>query len=173
MQRPRQRRAAGGFDDQPEPSLRLLADHHVGRTQFPQPRCAFRSSRYGGATLSSKSMDSFYDYVGWKLAWRGNQPDLIWDDEARGLCQRVYGDGTKSFIFLYCIDGHQRFIRIGQSPVWSLEAARVRANELRSIVDQGHDPRLTKYRESGETPPAERLIQYITEHIHTIQLLRR
>ena len=75
------------------------------------------------------------------------EADLLWDDEVRGLCVRVYGDGSQSFIFLYCIDGHQRFIRIGQSPVWSLEAARMRAQELRSIVDQGHDPRLSKYRE--------------------------
>ena len=80
----------------------------------------------------------------------------------RGLCLRVHGDGAKSFIFVYRIEGNQRFIRIGQSPVWSLEAARVRAKELRSIVDQGHDPGLTKYRESGETPPVDRLIRYIT-----------
>jgi hypothetical protein len=31
------------------------------------------------------------------------QPDLLWDDEARGLCLRVYGDGAKSFIFVYRI----------------------------------------------------------------------
>jgi hypothetical protein len=68
-----------------------------------------------------------------------NQPDLIWDDEVRGLCLRVYGDGAKSFIFLYRFDGNQRFIRIGQSPVWSLEAARVIAKQLRSIVDKRHD----------------------------------
>jgi Arm DNA-binding domain/GYF domain 2 len=67
--------------------------------------------------------------------------DLLWDDETRGLCVRVYGDDSKSFIFVYCIDGRQRFIRIGQSPVWSLEAARMRAKELRAIVDQGYDPR--------------------------------
>jgi hypothetical protein len=47
VQRRRQRRAAGGFEDQPESPLRLLdADHHVGRTQFPQPGRAFRPSRY-------------------------------------------------------------------------------------------------------------------------------
>jgi Arm DNA-binding domain len=115
----------------------------------------------------SKFMISFYDYVGWKPACRGIQPDLIWDDEVRGLCLRIYGDGSKSFVFLYRIDGHQRFIRIGQSPVWSLKAARIRAQELRSIVDQGQDPRLTKYHENGETF----LTQYITEHIHMVQLL--
>jgi Arm DNA-binding domain len=117
-------------------------------------------------------MTSFYDYVGLKLAWRGTQPDLIWDDEARGLCLRVYGDGSRSFVFVYCIDGHQRFIRIGQSPVWSPEAARIRAQELRSIVDQGNDPRLNGYREGSEVPPVERLIRYITEHVKTIRLRR-
>jgi Arm DNA-binding domain len=63
------------------------------------------------------------------------------------LCLRVYGNGSKSFIFVYRIDGHQRFIRIGQSPVWSLRAARMRAQELRAIADQGHDPRMSEYRE--------------------------
>ena len=29
------------------------------------------------------------------------RPDLLWDAEARGLCLRVCGDGSKSFIFVY------------------------------------------------------------------------
>ena len=99
--------------------------------------------------------------------------DLIWDDGVRGLCLRVYGDGSNSFVFIYCIDGHQRFIRIGQSPGWSLEAARVRARELRAIVDQGHDPRLSEYCSRGEDPSVEGLARYVTEHTQTIQLLRR
>ena len=65
------------------------------------------------------------------------EADLLWDDEVRGLCVRVYGDGSQSFIFLYRLRGRQRFIRIGRSPEWSLETARIRAQELRSIVDQG------------------------------------
>lgn len=68
------------------------------------------------------------------------RPDLIWDDEARGLCIRVYSDGSKSFIFVYRIGDRQRYIRIGSSHEWSLKAARNRAKELRSIVDQGRDP---------------------------------
>ena len=65
------------------------------------------------------------------------EADLLWDDEVRGLCVRVYGDGSQSFIFLYRISRRQRFIRIGGSPEWSIGAARIRAQELRSIVDQG------------------------------------
>ena len=62
---------------------------------------------------------------------------LLWDDEVRGLCVRVYGNGSQSFIFLYRLGGRQRFIRIGRSPEWSLKTARIRAGELRSIFGQG------------------------------------
>jgi hypothetical protein len=89
------------------------------------------------------------------------RPDLLWDDEARGLCLRVYGDGSKSFIFVYRIGDRQRFIKIGKSPEWSLEAARTTAKELRSIVDQGRDPA----NHGREIPPVENLIQYIAENL--------
>jgi Arm DNA-binding domain len=91
--------------------------------------------------------------------------DLLWDDQARGLCLRSYGDGAKSFIFVYRIGDHQRFIRIGKSPLWSLEAARTRAKELRSMVDQGRDPACEK--RGREIPPVEDLIQYIAENLGT------
>jgi hypothetical protein len=65
------------------------------------------------------------------------EADLLWDDEVRGLCVRVYGDGSQSFIFLHRLSGRQRFIGIGRSPEWSLKTARIKAQELRSIVDQG------------------------------------
>ena len=42
------------------------------------------------------------------------RPDLVWDAEASGLCVRVYGDGAKSFIFVYRIGDRQRFIGIGR-----------------------------------------------------------
>jgi hypothetical protein len=67
-------------------------------------------------------------------------PPMVWDAEARGLCVRVYGDGSKSFIFVYRTDDRQRFLRIGNTPIWSLEAARERAKELSAVVDQGRDP---------------------------------
>jgi Arm DNA-binding domain len=66
------------------------------------------------------------------------EEDLLPDDEVRGLCVRVYRDGSQSFIFLYRLSGRQRFIRIGRSPRWSLGTARIKAQELRSIVDQGN-----------------------------------
>jgi hypothetical protein len=91
--------------------------------------------------------------------------DLLWDDEARGLCVRVYGDDSKSFVFVYRIGDRQRFIRIGTSPPLSLQTARTRAKELRSILDKGRDPA----RESGGEvpPPVENLIQFIAENLAT------
>jgi hypothetical protein len=92
------------------------------------------------------------------------RPDLIWDDEAHGLCIRVYGDGSKSFIFVYRIEGRQRFIRIGRSPRWSLEGARTRAKEMRSIINQGRDPAAEKL-EDSKIAPVENLIRYIAEQM--------
>jgi Arm DNA-binding domain len=93
------------------------------------------------------------------------QSDLIWDDNAQGLCIRVYPGDSKSLIFVYRIGDRQRFIRIGTSPPWSLEAARARAKELRSIVDQGRDP--ARENRGHEFQPVDDLIQYIAENLGT------
>jgi hypothetical protein len=94
------------------------------------------------------------------------RPDLIWDAEAPGLCVRISGDGSKSFIFVYRTDGRQRCLRIGNTPIWSLDAARERAKELRAVADQGGDP--TSYnRERGTVGPVENIIRYIAEHLRS------
>ena len=38
------------------------------------------------------------------------RPDLAWDNEASGLCVRLYGDGTQSFIFVYRIDDREQWV---------------------------------------------------------------
>jgi hypothetical protein len=93
------------------------------------------------------------------------RPDLLWDDQVRGLCVRAHGDGSKSFIFVYRIHNRQHFIRIGKTPIWSLEVARDRAKKLRSILNQGDDPAL--YQKQNNVVPVENLIQYIAEHLQT------
>jgi hypothetical protein len=94
------------------------------------------------------------------------RPDLIWDHETRGLCLRVYGDGSKSFIFVYRVRDRQRFLRIGKTPVWSLEGARDWAKELGAIVDQGGDPE-SHNRERAKFGPVENVIRYIREELKT------
>jgi Arm DNA-binding domain len=88
------------------------------------------------------------------------QPDLVWDDQVRGLCVRIFGNGSKSFFFVYRINDRQHFIRIGKTPVWSLEAAQKRARKLRAIVDEGHDP-ASYFREPD---PVENVMRHIAEH---------
>ena len=76
-------------------------------------------ARCGSAAKCSTEKRTITDDV----VENATRPDLIWDDQARGLCVRVYPDGSNSFIFLYHINGRQRFIRIGCSPGLSLKAA--------------------------------------------------
>ena len=97
-----------------------------------------------------------------EIAETGTRPDLVWDNEAPGLCVRVYGNGEKSFIFVYRRDDRQRFVRIGTTPRWSLEGARRWAKELRSAVDQGHDPEFYNS-ERQKIKSVESLIQLIEE----------
>src|SRR6266568_6102493 len=92
------------------------------------------------------------------------RPDLLWDDEAPGLCVRVHGNGSKSFFCVYRINDRQRFLRIGKTPMWSLEAARNWAKELRDVVNQGGDPE-TYNRERHKVGPVENVIQYIAEQL--------
>ena len=100
-----------------------------------------------------------------EVAEIGARPDLVWDNEAPGLCVRVYGNGAKSFIFVYRRDDRQHFLRIGKSPIWSFEAARDRAKKLRCILDQGEDP--ARYHKQNNVVPVENIIRYIAEHLQT------
>jgi hypothetical protein len=97
-----------------------------------------------------------------EIAETGTRPDLVWDNEVPGLCVRVYGNGEKSFIFVYRRDDRQRFVRIGTTPRWSFEGARRWAKELRSALDQGHDPELYNC-ERQKIKPVESFIQLIEE----------
>jgi Arm domain-containing DNA-binding protein len=96
---------------------------------------------------------------------RETRPDLVWDNETRGLCVRVYGDGSQSFIFVYRIDDRQHFIKIGKTPIWSLEAARDRAKKLCAILNKGNDP--ARYQKQNNVAPVEYVIRYIAEQLQT------
>jgi integrase len=97
-------------------------------------------------------------------------PGLWWDDgkkKVSGLCLRAYSGGAKSFLFNYRVNGRERRITIGSYPVWSKDAARERAKELRKIVDEGRDPAGEK-RERREAPTVQDLIvRYEAEHLPT------
>jgi hypothetical protein len=83
-----------------------------------------------------------------EVAATETRPDLVWDNEAPGLCIRLHGNGERSFIFVYRRDSRQRFVRIGTTARWSLEQARNWTNQLRSALDRGHDPE--QYNREGQ-----------------------
>jgi len=62
------------------------------------------------------------------------------DDEMTGFAVRVTGNGAKSFVLGYTIDGRERRMTIGKYPNWSATAARQRVKELRQQIDRGIDP---------------------------------
>jgi Arm DNA-binding domain len=92
------------------------------------------------------------------------RPDLLWDNEVPSLCVRVYGNGSKSFFFVYRMNDRQRLLRIGKTPMWSVEAARNWAKELREVVNQGGDPE-SYNRDCHKVGPVENVIQYIAEQL--------
>src|SRR5262249_34223032 len=98
---------------------------------------------------------------------RTTSAPLQWDAKVPGLCLRTYAGGTKSFMFIYRILGRERRLTIGQFPIWSVDAARDRAKELRRIVDEGRDPQEEK-REARNAPTVQDLIdRYKAEHLPT------
>jgi integrase len=89
----------------------------------------------------------------------------VWDDEVTGLGLRVHAKGTKSFFFDYRIGGRGKRIAIGKYPAWSAARARIRAKELRQLVDAGGDPAGEK-RERREAPTVQDLInRYVRDHL--------
>ena len=90
-----------------------------------------------------------------------------WDSDPKvtGFGVRIYAGGSKSFFLNYRIDGRERRHTIGAFPRWSVTAARDRAKELRTLIDQGHDPAGEK-RERREAPTVQDLIdRYVAEHL--------
>jgi integrase len=93
---------------------------------------------------------------------RGNK--LKRDTEAKGLAIRVTAAGNKTFVFNYRrrADGVERRQRIGQFGDWSVSAARVKARELRSQVDNGGDP-LGDFEAGREAPTVSDLCDRFEE----------
>src|SRR6266536_3755789 len=91
---------------------------------------------------------------------------LIFDagpDRVRGFGCRIFANGVRSFVLVYRVNGVQHRTTIGQHPTWSVQAARLRAKELRQQVDAGRDPAKEK-REARDAPTVADLIsRYVAD----------
>lgn len=66
---------------------------------------------------------------------------MIYDDDPRQLAVRVTPAGEKSYRFCSKLKGVSIRITIGSTNVWTLDAARKKARNLQTLVDEETDPR--------------------------------
>ena len=71
----------------------------------------------------------------------GKQQSIFWDAKAPGLGLRVTKAGAKSYIFEAWMHGKSLRVTIGDVRTWPISKAQAEANHLRTLTDQGIDPR--------------------------------
>lgn len=71
----------------------------------------------------------------------GKQQTIHWDAKSPGLGLRVTKSGTRAYIFESRLFGNTIRITIGNPQSWNLDKARVEAGRLKTLIDQGLDPR--------------------------------
>jgi integrase len=68
---------------------------------------------------------------------------FLWDSEAPGLGLRISHGGAKRYVFQAKMKQSREVVRvkIGDIGTYTIDAARVKARALKSLMDAGHDPR--------------------------------
>jgi integrase len=74
----------------------------------------------------------------------GKRQTFFWDGYAPGLGVRITKAGTKSFIFETSLHGRSVRITIGDLRTWTIGKAQEEATRLKTLTDQGIDPRKLK-----------------------------
>lgn len=66
---------------------------------------------------------------------------FLWDTDTPALALRVTPTGRKTYVFESRLNGSTIRVSVGTVTDWSIEQARIRAQELKRMVDSGTDPR--------------------------------
>ncbi|QFS37641.1 tyrosine-type recombinase/integrase [Burkholderia cepacia] len=74
----------------------------------------------------------------------GKQQTIHWDAKTPGLGLRVTAAGTRAYVFESRLFGKTVRVTIGDARAWDLGRARVEASKLKTLVDEGKDPREVK-----------------------------
>jgi integrase len=69
---------------------------------------------------------------------------VYWDGKTPGLGLRVTSGGAKSYIFETRLHGRTLRLTIGDTRTWTVGKAQAEATELKTLTDQGVDPRQEK-----------------------------
>ncbi len=72
---------------------------------------------------------------------QGKQQELLWDAKTPGLALRMTAAGAKAYIFESRLFGKTLRVTIGDARSWDLGRARTEAARLKTLVDDGKDPR--------------------------------
>lgn len=70
-----------------------------------------------------------------------DKPLFVYDTEVPGFGVRVAPGGLKAYIVQARLHGRVVRLTIGDTRAWGLKDARVRAAELKTLMDKGIDPR--------------------------------
>ncbi len=85
----------------------------------------------------------------------GKQQTFFWDGKTPGLGLRVTASGAKSFIFESRLNSRTVRLTIGDTRTWTLGKAQSEATRLKTLTDQGVDPRQQR-RDSAASAEAAR-----------------
>ena len=94
----------------------------------------------------------------------GKSQSIFWDGKTPGLGLRVTATGAKSYIFESRLHGKTVRLTIGDARIWTAVKARAEATRLKTLTDQGIDPRQLKVeqRAKAEAKRAEARRQTVT-----------
>lgn len=74
----------------------------------------------------------------------GKRQSIYWDGKTPGLGLRVTAAGAKSYVFETSLHGKTLRMTIGDVRTWAIGKAQAEATRLKTLTDQGTDPRQQK-----------------------------
>lgn len=94
----------------------------------------------------------------------GKNQSIYWDGKTPGLGLRVTATGAKSYIFQARLHGVSIRLTVGDVRTWTVAEAQAEATRLKTLTDQGVDPRQLKVeqRAKDEALKAERKRKTVT-----------
>jgi len=90
------------------------------------------------------------DRVAGFICKSGKQQSIYWDGKTPGLGLRVTTAGAKSYIFETRLHSRTLRVTIGDLRTWTIGKAQVEARRIKTLTDQGIDPRLQRAQRHAE-----------------------
>jgi len=90
---------------------------------------------------------------------KGKQQSIFWDGKTPGLGLRLTAAGAKSYIFETRLHGKTLRVTIGDVRTWTIGKAQTEARRLKTLTDQGIDPRQQRKAQAAAADAASKLEQ--------------